>query len=389
MSAGTHDAANNVAQPKRRMIWIFGGAASAVIIGGLLMQHFRAPAGQAATDSPPGTARVGGPKAKAMAKVGNEIIGYDAVAEECVKRYGREVLDDMIHRMIITKACEEAKITVSDQEVSQEITRIAERFKLDVTAYLQMLQSERNITPMQYRTSVIWPMLALKKLAGEQVEITDAEMMQAFKRNYGERVKVRVIMIETPLKGNEIWEKARRDPDSFEQLAQQYSVDPNSRALGGQVPPIPRYAGNDALEKEAFKLKEGDISGVIDIGNKRYVILKCEGRTVPVVSDIEEVRDTLYDELKESKTQQAVGKVFEKIKANTRVDNYAAGTTAAPERVVPVSAQSSAPEQGGPGQGGFGGSVPKGGAPAATARPAAGASKPAATTTAPPRASRN
>ena len=342
MSAGTHDAATNVAQPKRRMIWIFGGAASAVIIGGLLMQHFRAPAGQAATDRPPGTARVGGQKSKAMAKVGNEIIGYDAVAEECVKRYGREVLDDMIHRMIITKACEEAKITVSDQEVSQEITFIAERFKLDVTAYLQMLQSERNITPMQYRTSVIWPMLALKKLAGEQVEITDAEMMQAFKRNYGERVKLRVIMVENLLKGNEIWEKARRDPDSFEQLAQQFSIDPNSRALGGQVPPIPRYAGNDTLEKEAFKLKEGAISGLIDLGNKRWVILKCEGRTVPVVSDIEEVRDSLYDELKETKTQQAVGKIFEKIKTNTRVDNYATGTTSASEKAIPVSGQGAA-----------------------------------------------
>jgi foldase protein PrsA len=183
MSAGTHDTANTVAaKPKRRMIWIFGGAATAVVAGGLLMQYFRAPAGQAA-DGTEGTARVGAaPKAKQMARVGNEIISYDAVAAECVSRYGREVLDDMIHRMIITKACEDAKITVSEQEVSQEIARIAERFKLDVTAYLQMLQTERNITPMQYRTSVIWPMLALKKLAGENVEITEDDIKQAFTR---------------------------------------------------------------------------------------------------------------------------------------------------------------------------------------------------------------
>lgn len=346
MSAGTHETAS-VARPKRRMMWVFGGAATAVITGGLLMQYFRAPAGEAATDGPAsntGTARVGAPqKSPHVARVGNEYISKDAVAEECFTRYGREVLDDMIHRLIITKACEEAGVNVSEQEVSKEIERIAERFKLDVPAYLNMLQSERNITPMQYRTSVIWPMLALKKLAGENVEITEEDLQKSFVRNYGPRVKARVIMIETPLKGNEVWEKAKQDPDNFDKLAQQYSIDPNSRALGGQVPPIPRYMGNDALEQEAFKLKEGEISGLIEIARGRYVILKCEGRTTPIVNDIEEVRDSLYDELKESKTQQAVGKVFEDLKKTTRVDNLLTNTTSGPERALPVSAQGAAP----------------------------------------------
>lgn len=339
MSAGTHDTAN-VARPKRRMMWVFGGAATAVVAGGLLMQYFRAPTGEAAQDGPAGTARVGAPqKSPPVARVGNEYITKEAVAEECFNRYGREVLDDLIHRLIITKACEQAGVTVSEQEVSQEIARIAERFKLDVTAYLQMLQSERNITPMQYRTSVIWPMLALKKLAGESVDISEEDMQKSFVRNYGPRVKARVIMVDSLAKGNEVWEKAKQDPDNFDKLAQQYSVDPNSRALGGQVPPIPRYTGNDNLEQEAFKLKEGEISGLIEIATRRWVILKCEGRTTPIVTDIEEVRDTLYDELKEAKTQQAVGKVFEELKKTTRVDNLLTNESHGPDRALPVGAQ--------------------------------------------------
>lgn len=374
MSAGTH-VAN---RPKRRMIWIFGGAATAVIAGGLLMQYFRAPAGQAA-DSSAGTARIGGaqkPQSPLMAKVGNEAITYDAVAEECVTRHGREVLDDMIHRTIITKACEAQNITVTEQEVSQEIARTAQRFKLDVNSYLQMLQTERNITPMQYRKSVVWPMLALKKLAGENVEITESDLQKAFERNYGPRVKARVIMIDNLRRGNEVWEMAKKNPANFEQLAQDHSIDPNSRALGGQVPPIPRYTGAEKLEQEAFKLKEGDISGVIEIGPSRYVILKCEGRTTPVVDNIDEVRDTLYDELKEAKTQQAVGKVFEKIKESTRVDNYYARTTSGPDKIVPVSAQGIAPAAA---------TAPAGAAPR-TARPSAGIP---ATSGTGPRTSRN
>jgi foldase protein PrsA len=357
-------------------MWIFGGAAAAVVAGGLLMQQFRATPGQAA-DGAAGTARVGGADQKnnrmsaRMAMVDREVITYEAVADECVARFGREVLDDMIHRMVIAKACEKANVTVTEQEVSEEITRIAKRFKLDVTAYLQMLQSERNISPMQYRASVIWPMLALKKLAGEEVEITETDIQKAFVRNYGPRVKARVIMVDNSRRGGEVWEKAKKNPAAFEQLAQEYSIDPNSRALGGQVPPIPRYMGNDRLEEEAFKLKEGELSGLIELAQGRWVILKCDGRTTPVVTDIEEVRDSLYEELKEAKVQQAVGKVFEKIKADTRVDNYFARSSSGPEQVVPVSAQAPAGTK--PGQGAT---------PANATRPATGAA-------AAPRAPRN
>ena len=137
-------------------------------------------------------------------------------------------------------------------------------------------------------------------------------------------------MLENLRRANEVWEEANRNPDDFEQLAQKHSVDPNSRALGGQVPPIPRFTGNDDLEKAAFKLKEGELSGVVQIGTGRYVILKCEGRTEPVVTDIEEVRNSLVDQLTEAKTQQSVAKVFEKIKEQTRVDNYLTRTSNGP-----------------------------------------------------------
>lgn len=375
MSAGTHATTNN-AKPKRRIIWVFGGAATAVIAGGLLMQYFRAPAGQAA-DGTAGTARVGGAPAttsRPMAKVANETITYDALAKECVARHGREVLDDLIHRTVILKACEKENVTVTEQEVSAEIARIAKRFNLQVDQYLQMLQSERNITPMQYRTSVIWPMLALKKLAGETVDITEVDIQKAFDRNYGERVKARVIMLDNLRRANEVWEQARKNPEKFEQLAQDHSIDPNSRALGGQIPPIPRNVGADNLEKAAFSLKEGELSGVVELAQGRYVILKCEGRTVPVVTDVEEVRDALYDELKESKTQQAVGETFKRIKEETRVDNYVTQTVTGPGTVIPATGQGAANE---------------GVQPTSATQPRATRPAVPATTGAPPRAARN
>ena len=265
------------------------------------------------------------------------------MAEECVKRFGREVLDDLIHRLIIQQACEQHQITVTEQEISDEINRIAARFKLDVNQWLQMLQAERNISPIQYRQSVIFPMIALKKLAGEEVDVTDKDINEAFVRNYGPRVKARMVMFDNQRRAEAGWDQLHNNPDAFEELCAKLSVDPNSRALGGQIPPIPRFNGNKNLEDAAFKLKPGQISGVIEVGPSRYVVLKCEGRTEPVVTEIDEVRNTLYDELKESKIQAEVAKTFEQIKKKTIVDNYLTQTSNRPDR---TTAAASGPKDG-------------------------------------------
>ena len=340
MGEGNHlSAPGAVGKTKGRWTMLFGGTVAAVLATGLLMQYVRSPASKAATEPPAGQARVGSPakKPEVLARVDKDSITYDTVAEECVKRYGREVLDDLIHRLIIQQACEANQISVSEQEISDEIGRIAKRFHLDVNQWLQMLQAERNISPIQYRQSVIFPMLALKKLAGEEVDVTEKDINEAFVRNYGPRVKARMIMFDNQRRAQAGWDQLKNNPDDFESLAAKLSIDPNSRALGGQIPPIPRFNGNENLENAAFRLKKDEISGVIEVGPSRYVVLKCEGRTEPVVTDIDEVKSVLYDELKESKIQADVAKIFEKLKRETIVDNYLTQTSNRPERNAAAS----------------------------------------------------
>jgi foldase protein PrsA len=317
-----------------RLGLMIGGTTLVLLAGLVIMQTMRAPQGQAASEEE--AARVAGAKRTidVLARVDGETIPYEMVANECVARHGKEVLDDLINRMVIQRACEKQGVTVTEDEVTAEVTRIAQRFSLDPAGWYQMLQNERNISPQQYRQSVIWPMIALKKLAGEQVDITEEELEQAFVRNYGPRVKCRLIVLDNHRRARECWDEANRNPEEFEKLAQKYSIDPNSRPLGGTIPPIPRFSGNQALETAAFKLKDGEISGIIELQTGRYAILKSEGRTEQVVEDIADVRDTLYDDLFEQKTQQMVAEVFETVKKETRVDNFLTQTTTGPDRPI-------------------------------------------------------
>jgi foldase protein PrsA len=330
MSERSHSPAAHNAGFKRRVGLVLVGTAAAVVVAGVLIQFFSGKDGKSAEEPAAGQASgraslTATANKQPLARIGNKVVYYDDVAAECYARHGHEVLDKMINRLVIQHACEERGVAVTADEVNQEIVQIAGKFNLAVDNWFQMLQAEKNITPQQYQRDIIWPMLALKKLAGENVTVTEEDMQQAFVRDYGPRVETKLIMFDNQRRAMEVWEKANQNPEEFGRLAREYSIEPTSRALEGDVPPIRRYSGNEKLEERAFKLQPGEISGVIEIGTaaaKRYVILKCEGHTKPVVDSMDEVREALYKQLMEEKTQEAVAKVFEQIKEETPVMNF-------------------------------------------------------------------
>lgn len=323
MSEGTHSPA-----PKKRFsfrLWgpIVAGTLVVVITTAMAIQFWHGEKAEAQTGQP-GVAKVGGTntQSRPLARVNNQYITYDQVAQECFSRLGEEVLDNIINRTIIQQAVHAKGITITEQEVHNEVLRIAKDVNLPVDTWYQMLAAERNVTPEQYRRDIIWPKIALEKLAGTDVNVTQEDLQKAFVRDFGPRVRCRMIMMDNFRRANEVWQQATANPGEFERLARQYSVEPNSRALGGAFPPIRRHAGNEQLENAAFRLRPGEVSGLVQIGVNQYVILFCEGHTDPVVSDVNEVRDELYGQIVKDKTQEKVAKVFDQIKEASRIDNY-------------------------------------------------------------------
>lgn len=317
---------------KSKLVLLGAGTATVLLLTAIVFQVFRAePAAADAQDKNAGRARVQ-QEAPARGYLGritrngkSALVTFDEVAAECLDRIGEEVLEAIINRTIIQLACEERNLVVTEAEVNQEIQRICKEFNIPPQTWYQMLQAERNLTAVQYRRDIIWPMLALKKLAGTKIDITETDMEVAFEHRYGPRAKVRIIMFRNTGDASEIWKQAQTE--DFGRLARKHSIDPNSQPLDGVVPPIPRHSGNKQLEDAAFKLRVGEVSAIIHIGPNRYVIMKGEGQTEPIVNNIKEVRQRLYHDLMKEKVQENVARVFATIKKETRVDNYLTNTT--------------------------------------------------------------
>ena len=304
---------------RRRMTLIVMGTVATLMIAGVLFQVFRARDTMAGPQESPLSAS----KNEYFARVDGVLITREMVGNECIDRYGKDVLDNIINRTIIHQACKKRGITISADDVNREIQSIATKFNLDVSSWYELLQMERGLSPVQYQRDVIWPMIALKKLASINVSITDTDIQREYINRFGEKVRARMIMCDNLRRAQEVWDKAKRNISEFDRLARDESIEQNSASLGGVIPPIPQYSGNKKLSEEAFKLKPGGLSSIIEIGPpSRYIFLLCEGRTERIPHDINEVKEEIRADLLEEKTQQAVAKTFSAIKKAARIDNY-------------------------------------------------------------------
>ena len=133
----------------------------------------------------------------------------------------------MLNKYLIVQYCEQRNISVTRKEVSDEIDRLAKKFGISTDQWLKMIQEERHISAQQYAEDIVWPMLALKKVAADQIQPTRQEIENAFESKYGEAVKTRLIVVATEQKANEVLAQAKANPDSFPALARSISIDPS------------------------------------------------------------------------------------------------------------------------------------------------------------------
>jgi parvulin-like peptidyl-prolyl isomerase len=279
------------------------------------------------------------------AVINNHKVTVRELAEECVARHGTEVLEGTISRRLLEQALKQRNITVSQQDVDAEVARAALAMGQktadgmpNVEKWLELVTKEQGLPLDAYMRDSVWPSVALKKLAGE-VKITNEDLQKGFEANYGTRVRCRAIVLANQRKAQEVWEKARGlTAEDFGKLAAEYSVEASSKALQGKVPPIQRHGGQPLLEKEAFSLKPGELSSIIQAGDK-YVILFCEDYTKPTNVNFAEVKQDIYSDIFEKKQRIAMAEEFNRLRESAQIDNFLAGTTQSPNKKASHTAE--------------------------------------------------
>ncbi|MEQ1830490.1 MAG: peptidylprolyl isomerase [Pirellula sp.] len=262
--------------------------------------------------------------------VNNQSVPKLRLEQALVKRHGSRILDGEINRKLIEEALRKAGQQVTQADIDQELVRAAEYFGFvnpngtpNIQDLVKHVQTEDGVSIEVYVRDAIWPTVALKKLIGNKVQVTEEDLKKGFESNYGQRAEVLAIVMASQRTAQSVWEMARADNSEkfFGDLANKYSVEPSSKSNYGKVPPLRRFGGQPNLEKAAFELKPGEMSGIIEVGGQ-FVILKSQGLTTPVVADLNRVRDELYKDILEKKQRIAIDEHMSKLFAEAQIANF-------------------------------------------------------------------
>ncbi len=264
--------------------------------------------------------RVGHPQHDIMALVNGRDINRRDLIDACVRRHGEDVLESLVNKRLIMNHCEKRGITISREEINAEVDRMASRFKLGREQWLEMLEKERGLSAEEYARDVVWPTLALRKLADNQLEVTDEELQKQYESQFGPMVRARLIAVSDEKLAQQLHRQLVDDPSQFARLAMDHSQDVNSASVGGLIQPIRRHVGSPEIERAAFSMHSGEISAIIHAGNQ-YVILKCEAAIEPRPVPLAQVRAKIVETIKEQKLHQVAHSLFGKLQETATIQN--------------------------------------------------------------------
>lgn len=268
----------------------------------------------------PGAKPVDAELPQTVSLVNGSEISRNELGRECLRRHGKDVLESMINKQLIVEQCRKQKVEVTDAEVDAEIDRMAQRFGLPTEQWLKMLQQERRITPKQYASEIVWPTVALRKLAAPRLEVTRHELIEAYETQFGPSVKVRVIACKSREKAAKVRQQALAKPAEFGNLAKEHSEDVNSASAKGLIQPIRKHTGDENMERVAFGMKPGEISEVLQVADQ-YVTLLCEEHLPARKVPLEDVQGLLTDALRDKKLRLSSNELFRGLQEASRVVN--------------------------------------------------------------------
>jgi len=255
-----------------------------------------------------------------MAVVNNQKITRQQLADACIARYGAEVLESLVNKHLIAQHCRRNSISVTEEDVRAEIERLAKKFRLGTDQYLQLLQRERGVTPDQYARDIVWPTLALRRLAQDRLTVSPEELQQAKESTYGEAVMARMIALKDIQTAQQVHTQLKTNPNDFARLAREHSIDAPSASVGGRLAPIRRHMGDPKIEQVVFGLQPGELSQIVRVADQ-FAIFMCERRIPAQQVAMAEVEQHLRDKIIDRKLREAAGEIFQQLQESSVVEN--------------------------------------------------------------------
>ncbi|MBL8825096.1 MAG: hypothetical protein JNJ77_21080 [Planctomycetia bacterium] len=246
------------------------------------------------------------------------------LADELIARKGRAQLEAMVYRTLIELNCKEKGITVTDREVQEElIGEMKAAASANLADFEKSMLSPRKTSLFEYREDVIRPRIMLQKLATARLSLTEEDLRREFASKYGVQAQIRMIQVRDERMARKIWTEIGNNPDQFIRYA---TIQENGdlAAVAGLLNPFGRHTTHDAIEERAFKLKDSEISEVLQTPEKGFVII-MKVKEIPARTDVtfeqkaEELKQTALEKKRQVEVPRIIKEMRDQASANIKL----------------------------------------------------------------------
>jgi len=244
--------------------------------------------------------------------------GYQGQNKEQIMAEARQAtLERLINSKLMELESRKAGLTVKDEEINAAIRDMVAQKKVSLEELNRSL-AQQGVTLAQYKEGMKETMTRqrlIRREIGSKITITDEEIgsyYEAHRQEYEgtEAVRVRLIFLPLPKGADDAARQRVRDEvgslldrirngEPFEAMAYRFTKGPAAEQ-GGDIGFVERGSLAPEVDREVFRLKPGEVSGVIEAAGGLY-LLKVVDQRGAGLKPLAAVRDEIRSRIEEEK----------------------------------------------------------------------------------------
>lgn len=238
------------------------------------------------------------------ARVNGEAIPASELRNELLKRFGPDVLRDLVHQRLILQEATKRNIKADSAVIDKRLKEM--KAQPEVQEMLKSGQVEE--ADLRRNLATMGPLDALVKS-----QLTQEEEEQFFKQHRSEleSVKVQQILLLDKAEAAKVHREAKKPGADFATLAKKYSLDTRTKAQGGLLGEVRRGELVPDLAETLFSMKPGQVSEPVESDDGIHVFR--------VVSSKTGMRD-LLPQIQERLTAVRRGDYVEELRASAKIE---------------------------------------------------------------------
>jgi len=235
---------------------------------------------------------------------------------ECEQQYKslqQEVLGFLISSSWVLGEAESLGVKISDAEVKKEFEKIKnEQFPKAAEFKKFLANSGQTVSDLLLRVKLnLLSSKIQQKVSKEKGNVTQAQISKYYeehKSQFGapEKRNVKIILTKTEAQAN----KAKQEIESgksFSSVAKAVSIDPTSKAKGGEITGVVKGQEEKALDEAIFSAPKGKLGGPVKTPFG-YYIYEVTGTTTGSQQSLTQVQSSIKQQLTAQQQQQALSK---------------------------------------------------------------------------------